>query len=260
MTTMSLTRFGRPRPEPSGLPNAQAVAEEVAAAGMALVSGLTTRTRVLDFAARLMVLEPHRDSDSDGLTTLRNIGVRAQRPGLGGFGTGELLPHTERSGISAPPRLMLLVCLQPAPSGGAVRLSDGRAVHAHLAATALEALEAMSRPRTAFYGNGGGHPSSIFTPHPDGRVTLRLRQDELAQFSPLVQPFLPQLRQAIGTVQQRFDLRAGEGYVIDNERFLHARTAFDGNRVCLRALGSPLRPMQRGFATALPTGQPGVAR
>ncbi|RKT08231.1 TfdA family taurine catabolism dioxygenase TauD [Streptomyces sp. 3211.6] len=259
MSTMSLTRYGLPRPEPFGLPNAPTVAEAVAATGMALVSGLTTRTRVLDFAARLMVVEPHRDSDSDGLTTLRNIGARARQPGLGGFGTSELLPHTERSGIPTPPRLMLLVCQQPAASGGAVLLSDGQAVHARLAAKAPDAVEAMSRPRTAFYGDGSGHPSSIFTPHTEGRVILRFRQDVLAQFSPLVEPFLPALRQAIEAVQHRFELRAGDGYVIDNERFLHARAGFEGNRICLRALGSPRRPMLRGFATVLPTSRPGRA-
>ncbi|MEW2582916.1 TauD/TfdA family dioxygenase [Streptomyces virginiae] len=226
------------------------VTDRLGTTGMALVSGLTTRAQTLAFAERLMAVVPHRDSDPDGLTTLRNIGRRVAQPGFAGFGSGELLPHTERSSVPQPPRLMLLVCQQPAVSGGSVLLSDGRSIHAHLAEHAPDALEALCRPGTAFYGDGGGHASQVFTVHPDGRVTLRLRQDSLAQFSPLVQPYLPDLRRAISAVQHRLLLKAGEGYVIDNHRFLHAREAFDGDRLCLRALGVPRLPMGSGFTAS----------
>src|SRR5690606_41915324 len=56
----------------------------------------------------------------------------SRRPGLAGLGTGELLAHTERSSLPRPPRLMLLVCQQPAAFGGDVLLTDGRALHALL--------------------------------------------------------------------------------------------------------------------------------
>src|ERR1700733_4643657 len=42
--------------------------------------------------------------------------------------------------------------------------------------------------RTAFFGAGDGHCTQVFTVHPSGRVTLRLRQDELARWSPLAAP------------------------------------------------------------------------
>ncbi|MFE3328993.1 TauD/TfdA family dioxygenase [Streptomyces sp. NPDC059176] len=250
MTVVPLTHFAVQDTDQAGWAPVHEVAGRLGTMGMALVSGLTTRAQVLAFAERLMDVVPHRDSDPDGLTTLRNVGPRAHQPGFAGLGAGELLPHTERSSIPQPPRLMLLVCQQPAAYGGAVLLSDGQSIHAHLAEHAPDALEAMLRPGTAFYGDGGGHASQIFTMSPDGRVTLRLRQDALAQFSPLVQPFLPDLRRAITAAQRRLLLKAGEGYVIDNHRFLHAREAFDGDRVCLRALGVPTLPMCDGFTTS----------
>ncbi|MFK0047877.1 TauD/TfdA family dioxygenase [Streptomyces sp. NPDC090741] len=224
------------------------IAGQVAARGVVMVDGLTSRQAVLDFAQRIMTLVPHPDSDPDGLTTIQNIGLASRQPGLAGLGSGELLAHTERSSVPSPPRLMLLVCLRPAASGGEVLLTDGRAVLEDLAATTPSAIEAMSLRGTAFYGDGGGHPSRIFTPHGGGRISIRFRQDELGQFSPLVSRFLPDLRKAIAANEHAFALQPGQGYLIDNARHLHARAAFLGPRLCVRALGAPSFPLREGFS------------
>ncbi|MFF2025030.1 TauD/TfdA family dioxygenase [Streptomyces sp. NPDC058171] len=259
MTTRSLTSV-EVQPEPfttdSGRPST--LMQLLHSQGMVTVEGLDTRTKVLAFARQVMSLVPHRDSDSDGLTTISDRGAASRRPGLAGLGAGELLAHTERSSLPCPPRLMLLVCQQPALSGGDVLLTDGRALHALLLERAPKALETMTLPGTAFYGDGGGHPSQVFTRYRGERVSVRLRQDALASFSPLLVPYLPHLRSAIESLQQRITLRAGQGYLIDNSRWLHARTGFRGDRVCLRALGNPLTPMPPGFpvpvAGAVPEG------
>ncbi|MFD7621470.1 TauD/TfdA family dioxygenase [Streptomyces sp. NPDC059802] len=217
--------------------------------GLAMVDGLASRESVLTFARRVMALAPHRDSDPDTLTTIHDIGQGALRPGLAGLGNGELLAHTEGSSIPEPPRLMLLVCLRQPVSGGEVLLTDGQAVHDHLSATVPVAVELMSRPGTAFYGDGGGRPAQIFTRHPGGRTSIRFRQDELAQFSPVVGRCLPVLKAAIAAHQRTIALLPGQGYLIDNHRYLHARAPFSGPRSCLRALGAPRFPLQPGFGT-----------
>ncbi|WP_162688434.1 MULTISPECIES: TauD/TfdA family dioxygenase [unclassified Streptomyces] len=251
MPTLSLFDAHRaPRPLPE---QPRGITSRLQSQGLATIEGLTTRTAVLALAQRVMRLEPHRDSDSDELTTIQDIGRRSQQSGLGGLGNGELLPHTERSSEPHPPRLMLLVCLRPATTGGEVILTDGQAVHGYLAERSPAALEALTLPNTVFYGDGGGHPSQVFTRHPGQRTSIRLRQDSLAAFSPLISGYLPQLRQAINAVQQRLTLEAGQGYLIDNYRWLHARTAFTGNRVCLRALGTPRFPMPIGFPQVAPS-------
>ncbi|MDX3351381.1 TauD/TfdA family dioxygenase [Streptomyces sp. ME02-6979A] len=248
MTTRSLTLFeAHAAPLIGGSSRTSAVMQLLRTRGVATVEGLDTRAKVLAFAQQMMTLVPHPDSDLDALTTIRDRGAASRRPGLAGLGTGELLAHTERSSLPRPPRLMLLVCQQPAASGGDVLLTDGRALHALLLERAPRALEMMALPGTAFYGNGGGHPSQIFTRHRGERVSIRLRQDALAAFSPLLTPHLPHLRTAIEALQQCVTLDAGQGYLIDNSRWLHARTGFSGDRVCLRALGDPRTPIPPGF-------------
>lgn len=216
--------------------------------GIVTIDQLRSRQAVRSYAGRVMTLWKHPDSDADRLTTIRESVPRARRVGQGGFGRGELAPHTERSSVPRPPRLMMLVCLRKADAGGEVLLTDGQAVHEHLSRTAPEALEHMSRPGTAFYGDGGGHASQIFTPL-TGRASLRFRRDQLAQFSPLIQRFLPHLDEAIAAHQRAFLLEPGQGYIVDNHRYLHARAAFDGPRECVRALGEPRFPIRPGFST-----------
>ncbi|MFE7317826.1 hypothetical protein ACFU7T_32705 [Streptomyces sp. NPDC057555] len=52
------------------------------------------------------------------------------------------------------------------------------------------------------------------------------------------------------------ELHAGEGYLLDNYRWLHACTAFLGTRRCYRALGNPRFRLPHGFTphdeTAVP--------
>ncbi len=98
------------------------VAKHMHVTGLVTVDGLVSRQAVLDFAARCLDLIPHRDSEPDGLTVVRDTGHRAHQPGFAGLGNGGLSAHTERSGIPAPPRLMLFVCEKPAEEGGLIHL------------------------------------------------------------------------------------------------------------------------------------------
>lgn len=207
--------------------------------GLADLDGLLTRQAVRTFADRVMRIEPHSVSDLDGLTVIRNTGRHADQAGCTGLTSAEVLPHTERSGIPMPPRLMMLVCHRPATRGGECLLADGRAVREDLAAHHPDVLAALSAPRSAYFGGADGHLGAVFGTRPDGRPEIRLRWDSLVRFSPLVQPHLPVLRTVIARHQQVRRLQPGQGYLLDNTRWLHARTAFDGPRVCYRALGEP---------------------
>ncbi|WP_328493438.1 TauD/TfdA family dioxygenase [Streptomyces sp. NBC_00414] len=218
--------------------------------GLVTVDGLASRAAVLAFATRIMNVVPHRDSDPDGLTTICDTRRDAHRAGFAGFSNVSLDPHTERSGTPNPPRLMLLVCGQTAVVGGECLLTDGQAVHSGLFADERQAGLALAQPRTAFFGAGDGHTTQVFTVHDDLRVSVRLRFDGLARWNPIVQPYLPQLRAAAVHHQVRLPLALGQGYLLDNERWLHARRAFTGDRLFWRALGEPLFPMPHGFFPA----------
>jgi hypothetical protein len=144
---------------------------------------------------------------------------------------------------------VLLVCERRAQDGGVCLLTDGRAVYEDLCASWPDAVAALSELRTAYFGGADGHLAQVFTPVGGDRNAIRLRWDGLVQWSPMVHPYLPALRAVISRHCQVLTLNSGEGYVVDNHRWLHARTAFSGIRRCHRALGDPLFPLPPGFST-----------
>jgi hypothetical protein len=89
------------------------------------------------------------------------------------------------------------------------------------------------------FGGAAGFLGSVFEHQPDGRVAIRLRMDDLARFSPLAHRALPALRDASERHTVTFRLSAGEGYVVANRRWLHARRAFAGDRAMWRVIADP---------------------
>jgi alpha-ketoglutarate-dependent taurine dioxygenase len=234
---------------PESLPQ---VVESLRERGLAFLSGVDDPAEMLSLAAQLMTVVAHPDSDARGITTLTELGPAGDGPNAAGFSARALPAHTDRSGVPDPPGLLMLVCAVPADSGGASLLADGRLVHDHLSATEPQALTALHQPRTVLYGGGSGLLASVFTTNPpSGRVRARLRLDELASFAPDVAMWIPALTAAIDRHSITVTLRPGDGMILDNHRWFHARQSFTGPRRLHRILGDPLPHLN--IRTGIPT-------
>lgn len=163
---------------------ASCLVRAVSHAGFALLDGVLDACSLLGVARSIATVVPHRDSRPDGVTVLINRRSVSERRGFAGFGQGELLPHTDRSGVAHPPALLMMACGQPPDTGGECVVVDGAAVYTDLAENEPEAVQALSTPRSALFGGAAGYLGSVFTPEPNDRVTVRLRLDDLARFSP----------------------------------------------------------------------------
>ncbi|WP_435178867.1 TauD/TfdA family dioxygenase [Actinacidiphila sp. bgisy145] len=215
--------------------------------GLVTMNGLQSREAVVDAASALLHIVPHRDSEPDGLTVVRDTGRHSGLSGFAGLSNVALAAHTEGSGISMPPRLMMLVCATPAAAGGECMLVDGQAIYDDLLEREPTAVEALSDERAGLFGGQSGVLGPVFQHHQPDRVALRLRLDDLVRWNPLAQRFVPALVDSIARNSQGFDLAPGNAYLIDNHRWLHGRTAFAGNRLLYRVLGNPRVSMSKGF-------------
>ena len=216
---------------------------QVCSHGLAVFDGVRDAGAMLAVARRVMSVTAHPDSDDRGITTITDLGPAAGQPNAGGFSRRELMAHTDRSGVPDPPALMMLTCAVQAPAGGATRLTDGLAVHHDLSATCPESLLALSRARTVLFGGAAGYLGAVFTPaagRGPARVTIRLRLDDLVSFSPGIAEWIPQLVASIERHTAAVTLHPGQGLLLDNHRWLHARDTFEGPRRLYRLLGNPL--------------------
>lgn len=211
---------------------------ELAAHGLVLLDDLTSTDHLLRLARSIATVVPHRDSDASGLTTIADVGGQV-RSGFAGFSACALNPHTDRSGVANPPALLMMLCGRPAANGGECIVVDGKAVYDDLARSHPEAAKALSAPRSVLFGGAAGCLGSVFSPAGD-RIAIRLRLDDLVQFSPEAICWLAVLRTVISQHAAVFKLNAGQGYILDNHRWLHCRRAFTGRRVMYRVHGDPL--------------------
>lgn len=243
-----------------GTDAASALGPALAEHGRVLLDGASSPDDLLRLARSIATTMPHRDSDAAGLTTIADVGGQ-MRSGFAGFSARALNPHTDRSGIANPPVLLMMSCGESANSGGECVIIDGKAVYDDLAEFNPKALRALSSPRSVLFGGAAGYLGSIFTRIGD-RVAVRLRMDELVQFSPEFTRWVSALRITIDRHARTFRLDAGQGYILDNYRWLHGRRAFSGQRVMYRVNGNP-RPnlgMAPGFRPAqIPTSTPSCA-
>jgi hypothetical protein len=226
-----------------------AVLADLSRSGIALIDRVRRPLELLGLACSLGTVVPHRDSESDGVTVIEDRS--AQEPALAGFTRSALQPHTDRSSLAKPRRLLFTAWGREPLSGGESLLVDGRAVYEELAAIDPDALDALHSPRSAMFGGADGHLGAVFTRGVDGVVAIRLRFDALVRFAPVVVPHLPALRAAIRHRTFTLPARAGAGYVLNNYRWLHGRHAYDGPRLMYRVTGEADRGLlPAGFTTA----------
>lgn len=216
--------------------------QRLACDGLATVRGVETRTQLIALARRLGEIRHHVDGEDDGVTVI------APRPWTGessrtGFSSLGLDLHTDGSSLPRPPNLVLVACSSEATAGGATVLADGAAAHGDLARTAPAALAALSAPGGARFGAPSGFEGAVYSSvHGTGRLHVRFRRDAAVWYSPEAQRSLPLFLSVLRSRSYTFQLGAGEGYVRQNGRWLHGRTAFCGPRSMLRVLCEPNAP------------------
>ena len=213
------------------------VSEQLLEKGLVTFRDMRTPDELLALARKLGQVYRHRDADASGLTRIVPLEQIGNQSGYKGFTYQELFFHTERSGIEHPPELFLILSTQPAHIGGELLLVDAKEIYRHLQSDFPEELVKLCTNDSVIFG-GGESPfrGSVFMRHQNGNMYIRFRYDELGFFSTALMPLLPHLVDLLQKYSFSHKLVAGEGLVLNNGRWLHARKSFEGTREMYRVL------------------------
>lgn len=225
------------------------IAQRIQQTGLVTVSGMTDVADIAGFAARVMDQGEYQGTGPRGLHEVRDSGQHVHRADATERTRSAMDLHTYGAALAKPPHLALVVCLRADVDGGESLLADGEAVFYDLAGERPEAAHALSLPDAAHFGTGEqAVRAQVFQARTGQRRSVRLRQDGLIHWSKRSQPHLPALRSALDRHRHVIDLSPGQGYLIDNHRWLHGRTRFSGDRLFFRAEG------EARFASSFPEG------
>jgi alpha-ketoglutarate-dependent taurine dioxygenase len=232
-------------------PGAGELVEQLARRGIATFDGMHDSSDLLLLGRSIGHVLPHPDSDAHGITTLSGSEREpTSRHAHLGFTSESLFPHTDGSSVTHPPPLVLLACEVAARQGGASLVVDCRAVYERLRASMPDVLLALSQPGSALFGEDAGHSGAIFetiaADMESSRVNVRFRWDGLGRFASSVMSVMPTFLDLIEELAYTFTLGAGQGYVVQNGRWLHGRTWYEGRRTVHRLLVRPSGHLQSG--------------
>jgi alpha-ketoglutarate-dependent taurine dioxygenase len=229
-------------------PSVDEVTAAIERVGLAIVDGIKHESDVLQLAQRLGRIYRHRDSEASGLTRISNKMQESDRAGYDGFTGKALFPHTDRSCVPMPPALLIQVCAKQNARGGTTTLVDGRRMMGALKGQFPELWEEITAPAAARLDDGEHrYVGPLFEHLADNSVALRLRNDRFAYFSGPLSEHIPQLKDVINALTERFLLQPTEAYIINNRWWLHGRDRFEGEREMWRILVERDAPTQVGF-------------
>ncbi|MBV9020675.1 MAG: TauD/TfdA family dioxygenase [Chloroflexi bacterium] len=205
--------------------------------GFVTFDNIDSKENLMSLARMLGTVMRHRDSDVDGSTYLATSDGEIKDDGYLAFSSSYLPLHTDRSGIPDPPTLILLWCCRPANSGGSSLLADGKHIHHVLVEKFPHVLQTLATPNSAIF-RGTDIPllGSVFNTLENGNIYIRFRYDNLGYYSAPVSAILPTFLEVLNMHTISFPLAKGQGYIIQNGRWLHGRTSFQGKREMYRVL------------------------
>jgi alpha-ketoglutarate-dependent taurine dioxygenase len=191
----------------------------------------------------------HRDSDKYGVTRIINREMMLPEDGYQAFTNAALTLHTDGSSIAEPATLVVFWCAHPGETGGLSLFVDGKRIYQFLAEHHPSILQTLVKPRSViFAGAEAPLESAIFSKLPDGKIRIRFRYDSLGYYSAPVSSTLPLFLRLLEQHKIMFALQKHQGYIIQNGRWLHGRTAFSGGREAYRMLIQPSeQQIQPGF-------------
>lgn len=233
--------FCAPMLEPSQMTGA-AVAGLVARHGLVFFENLS-ETALGDIMDALGSRMAHPDSGADGATRLHapsGANVPALTGEQRGFSRRSLYPHTDRSSTPGPPPLLVFWCDKPSRIGGDSVFADGLRIWKVLNHTRPDSLAVLESPDNFLFSyQDSVWRSPVFERHSPSRRSVRFRGDNLLYANSGAWPPLRVFAQTLEANTVRLKLGAGQGYIVQNSRWLHGRTRFFGERTCRRVLIAP---------------------
>ena len=202
--------------------------------GLAFFEGVDSLDDLIWLSYKFGVPILHRDADYRGVITL-SPHESDQEETFKGYTRKEQYLHTDGTMVESPADLVLLSCQKLAPKGGHSTFVDGLDLYKRIARDKPELLKHLMADDAALFGEPRGEHTTkpVFSARA-GYISISFRHDRLVEYSKEVTENFDYLKSAIDSLTTSVKLRPGQGYILNNHRYIHGRSSFEGDRIIHR--------------------------
>ncbi|TFK65217.1 hypothetical protein BDN72DRAFT_962673 [Pluteus cervinus] len=220
------SKLGFISPEFTPASNLDAIREALFRKGVVFISGCDDEA-VAELSKQLgRVAQAHSDVDN-GTTVTTTKGVEGHE-----YDREELFFHTSGNSYEVPPRLLINALDIQSPTSGETLLADGHQIAEFLRTHEPALYDLFTSPK---------YSGPLYDTHTG---VIRLSLDDSTKLSPGLAERLPELKKIISDHAFAFTLAPGQGYIIDNWRFLEGPSNLPRERKAHRVLTFPhVRPL-----------------
>ena len=203
--------------------------------GIAMIGGLSSIDDLVHLSQKVGKPIKHRDANQNGVITLRPRDEEQQET-FKGYTRKEQYLHTDGPIVSNPADVVVLYCDLPAIKGGESTFVDGKNLFYRLAEEDPELLRALMDSDAGIFGEPPNDVQikPVFRSYDFNRLGICFRNDKLVTYSKIIQDKFDYLIETINGLTTHVKLNAGEGYIVNNNRFIHGRRSFTGDRIIHR--------------------------
>lgn len=221
----------------------------IASNGIAFFEEDFNQEQFIEFGKKFGEIYLHRDSITNGITVVKSV-INKENVDSGFYGltSSSLFPHTDRSSLDEPPNILALYCKNQSGEGGESTLVDIKDVIEEMSKHSDIENHPIFEMNSAIFDDGKtSHKGSIIEKVKDGSYYLRFRNDEFGYFNSKIFPSIKMFQETVLNKKVTVKLNDGQGFIINNGRFLHGRNEFNGNREMWRLLLSDNFMQHKGF-------------
>lgn len=205
--------------------------------GYCILDGFHSEGEIITYLRHLGPLVQHRDSENTGITYLAARSEVAGLPGFAGFSSEALLPHTDRSAASVPPRLLAMAWRKASLAGGDLSIHDFAKILPELRRSHPAVVKLITEQfRVRYDDREHSFDGPILELIDKMRYRLRFRIDGNGYYRFVDSSLVTLLVHEINRMQVSIRLAPGQLVIVDNHRCLHSRTHYQGERLVSRVL------------------------
>lgn len=185
-------------------------------------------------AKKLGIIQINIDADNAGITEISNKKKGNNKKNCAAFTAFGLHLHTDRSPLENPPNVLINWMCEKSQKGGEALFADGYEIFNFINTYKSNAITDLIDPNIACFSDGiDTFIGPIFSTK-NNALHVRFRYDHCAFFNLEAHQSIQILLQTIKKLTHTINFDIGCGYILSNDRWLHGRNSFEGNRTVRR--------------------------